>query len=242
MAGSDRVRFLGVVRTPADPGPDPGVTVERTRDADGTERITFGNATGRPLRLPVELALGTDLAALGAVAAGRAGPELRASVHGTGLRWSAPDGAQTVVTADPPPKDALASAGVLRWELVLGPGRAPHHRARRPHGPGGPAGRTQWGQTLLEGVAEGDDPRVEPLLRACLDDLRALLVRDPAHPGDLPPRRRGAVALRPGPRRGAVGRAHAAPWGRSSRRARCAAPLGPCRPARAHRRGGWPGL
>ncbi len=185
MAASDRARFLGAVRTPADLGPDPGATVERTRDADGTERITFGNATGRPLRLPVELALGTDLAALGAVAAGRAGPELRASVHGTGLRWSAPDGAQAVVTADPPPKDALASAGVLRWELLLGPG------ARRTIEVGVHAGRAarpvarSGGQCLPEGLAEGDDPRVEPLLRTSLDDLRALLVRDPAHPADV---------------------------------------------------------
>nr|WP_240109224.1 glycogen debranching N-terminal domain-containing protein [Streptomyces sp. MUM 203J] len=185
MIAADRARFTGVVRTPADPGPDPGVSVERTRDADGTERITFRNGTGRPLRLPVELVLGTDLAPLGAVAAGRTGPELRATVHGSGLRWSAPDGALAVVTADPPPKDALASLGALRWELDLAPG-ARHTveltvQAGRPVRPVARSG----GQGLLGARAEGDDPRVERLLGTGVDDLRGLLVRDPAHPADV---------------------------------------------------------
>ncbi|WP_149180311.1 glycogen debranching N-terminal domain-containing protein [Streptomyces sp. TRM49041] len=185
LASADRARFLGVVRTPADPGPDPCVSVERTRDADGSERITLRNATGRPLRIPVELALGTDLAVLGAVASGRPGPELRATVHGSGLRWSAWDGAQAVVTAEPTPEDALASAGLLRWELELAPGAARTielgvHAGRTFR----PAART-GGQSLLEARAEGDDPRTAKLLRTALDDLRALLLRDPAYPADL---------------------------------------------------------
>lgn len=123
LVAADRARFVAVVRTPADTGPDPEVGVERLRDAYGTERITLRSWSGRPLRLPVEIALGTDLADLGAVAAGRAGPELPASVHDSGMRWSAGGGAHTaVVTAEPPPKDALASAGLLRWEVELPPG------------------------------------------------------------------------------------------------------------------------
>ncbi|GAA4897688.1 glycogen debranching N-terminal domain-containing protein [Streptomyces coeruleoprunus] len=187
LVGADRARFVAVVRTPTDPGPDPGVTVERSRDADGTERITLRNATGRPLRLPVEVALGTDLAPLGAVASGRPGPELRATVYGSGLRWSAPDGTQTVVTADPAPKDALASAGLLRWELELAPGTTRTielgvHAGRAVR----PAART-GGQNVMDARAEGDDPRLEKLLAGALDDLRALLVRDPAHPAGLHP-------------------------------------------------------
>uniref|UniRef100_UPI002676E8AF glycogen debranching N-terminal domain-containing protein n=1 Tax=Streptomyces sp. TRM64462 TaxID=2741726 RepID=UPI002676E8AF len=179
MLSADRARFVAAVRTPADPGPDPGVTVERSRDANGTERITLRNATGRPLRLPVELALGTDLAALGAVAAGRPGPELRATVHGSGLRWSAPDGAETVVTADPAPKDALASAGLLRWEMALDAGAARTVELRVHTGRAvRPAARSS-GQSLLEARAEGDDSRVVRLLATGLDDLRGLLVRDP---------------------------------------------------------------
>ncbi|WP_435860040.1 glycogen debranching N-terminal domain-containing protein [Streptomyces narbonensis] len=192
MAAADRAVFLGVLRVPGDTGPDPGLAVERSRGADGSERITLRNATARALRLPVEIALGTDLADLGAVASGRTGPELTPSVHGTGLRWTAGDGRSVAVTADPPPMDSLAAAGVLRWEAELGPG-APFtirlqvrgDRAAGSVAPsGGGAGRP--GGHLLAGArAEGDDPRPGELLSASVEDLRALLQRDPAHPADV---------------------------------------------------------
>ncbi|HEY9372241.1 glycogen debranching N-terminal domain-containing protein [Streptomyces sp.] len=193
LAAADQARFVGVLRTPGDSGPDPGLTVERTRGADGTERITLRSAAGRPLRLPVELALGTDLADLGAVAAGRPGPELSAGVHAAGLRWSGPDGRYATVTADPPPMDALAVAGLLRWDLELAPGasRTIELRVRgdrsadrlTERGAGATAG--PGGEVLAEARAEGDDPRVAELFRASVDDLRALLLRDRARPADL---------------------------------------------------------
>ncbi|MGW1927250.1 glycogen debranching N-terminal domain-containing protein, partial [Streptomyces massasporeus] len=140
MAAADRAVFLGVLRVPGEMGPDPGLTVERTRSADGSERITLRSAVARPLRLPVEIALGSDLADLGAVASGRPGPELTASVHGTGLRWTGDGGRSVTVTADPPPMDALAAAGVLRWEAELAPGGTFTVRLRvRDGSPGRPA-------------------------------------------------------------------------------------------------------
>ncbi|HET6857172.1 MAG TPA: glycogen debranching N-terminal domain-containing protein [Streptomyces sp.] len=186
LLSAGRARFTAVVRTPACVGPDPEIGVERVRHADGAERITLRSSAGRPLRLRVEIALGTDLADLGAVAAGRAGPELPAAVHASGLRWSVP-GAHSRVTADPPPEDALASAGLLRWELELLPGDSRTiellvrtDRAVRPLSKSGPG-------PLSEASAEGDDPRVRELLRTGLDDLRALLVRAPDHPADVYP-------------------------------------------------------
>ncbi|MGW7415019.1 glycogen debranching N-terminal domain-containing protein [Streptomyces sp. NPDC054863] len=185
-AGADRARFMAVVRTPGDGGPDPGVAVERIRTADGTERITLRSSVPRPLRIPVEITLGTDLADLGAIGAGRPGPELPASVHDSGMRWTA-GGAHAVVTADPPPGDAVASAGLLRWDMELPPGgsrtielRVRTERAVRS------AGKT-GGCPLPEVSAEGDDPRVRELLRTSVDDLRSLLMRDPAHPSDVYP-------------------------------------------------------
>ncbi|WP_418959538.1 glycogen debranching N-terminal domain-containing protein [Streptomyces tritici] len=193
LAAADRIRFVGVLRTPGDVGPDPGLTVERVRRADGTERITLRSSAARPLRLPVELALGTDLADLGAVAAGRPGPELSAGVHAAGLRWAAPDGRWASVTAEPPPTDSLAVAGLLRWDLDLAPGGTrtielrvrgdrPAERRSEPvagdvAGPGG--------QVLAEARAEGDDPRVGALLGASLGDLRGLLLRDRARPDEV---------------------------------------------------------
>lgn len=136
MTAADCVRFVGTLRTSPQDGPDPDVVVERTRHADGTERITLRSAAVRPLRLPVEVALATDLADLGAIACGNTGPELPASVHDSGLRWSSARGNSTV-TADPPPTDALASAGLLRWEFELPPGGTANIELRvRPDGAG----------------------------------------------------------------------------------------------------------
>ncbi|UGY94028.1 glycogen debranching N-terminal domain-containing protein [Streptomyces gobiensis] len=199
MLGAGRARFIAAARTTADTGPDPAVTVERVRCADGTERITVLSAAEHPVRLPAELRLGTDLAELGAIAVGRSGAELPAAVHGAGLRWSAPTG-QAVVTAQPAPDTTWASAGLLRWELELPPGgsrtitlsiglrktagavAAP--QARTPAALPGPpldAAAAPWPRSQ----ARCDDARVDTLLRTSLDDLHALLLRDPVRPADV---------------------------------------------------------
>ncbi|MEU8772296.1 glycogen debranching N-terminal domain-containing protein [Streptomyces sp. NPDC048606] len=180
---ADRASFTATVRTGVEAGPDPDIGIERVRHADGTEHITLRSFAARPLRLPVEVALGTDLAELAAVAAGRAGPELPAAVHAGGLRWNAAD-TFTVTVADPPPDDCLASAGLLRWEIPLGPGesRTIELRTSRDRTVRAPAGRVA--NPLADARAEGDDPRADAWFRTSLDDLRALLLRDPDQPGD----------------------------------------------------------
>ncbi|MET9764468.1 glycogen debranching N-terminal domain-containing protein [Streptomyces sp. NPDC006372] len=185
MAASDRARFVGTLRTSPQAGPDPDVIVERNRYADGTERITLHSAAPRPLRLPVEVSLGTDLADLGSIASGNTGPELPASVHASGLRWSCAAGSASL-TAEPPPSDALASSGLLRWEFDLPPGgsRSVELRAR-PDGAGPlrAVGRAAT-SPLAAAHAEGDDLRVSALLRTSIEDLQALLMRDSANPAD----------------------------------------------------------
>jgi hypothetical protein len=185
MTSADRARFVGTLRAAPHGGPDPEVVVERVRTADGTERITLHSAASRPLRLPVEVALGTDLADLGAIAAGRAGPELPASVRDAGLRWSCATGTASV-TADPPPSDALASAGLLRWDLDVPPGGSASVELRARLDGVGPIRTVGRAATspLAPARATGDDPRVPALLRTSVEDLQALLVRDPAHPTD----------------------------------------------------------
>ncbi|MEV5981724.1 glycogen debranching N-terminal domain-containing protein [Streptomyces sp. NPDC052114] len=188
MLSADSARFVATLRLSTDGGPDPEVVVERIRYADGTERITLHSAAARPLRLPVEVSLGTDLAEVGLVASGRAGPELPASVHDSGMRWSSAT-AHCVVTADPAPEDALASAGLLRWEIDLPPGASRSVELRvRPEG-GGPVRAA--GHSALRSVATaravGDDPRVQPLLDRSVEDLQALLLRDAEHPTDMYP-------------------------------------------------------
>ncbi|UXY22386.1 glycogen debranching protein [Streptomyces cynarae] len=186
MVAADRARFVGTVHASPDAGPDPDVVVERVRFADGTERITLHSAAPRPLRLPMEVSLGTDLAELGEIASGSTGPELPATVHDSGLRWSCQKG-DCAVTAAPPPTDALASAGLLRWELELPPGGTRSVELRlRPDG-AAPVRAVGHGAAspFVQARATGDDPRVQPLLDTCVEDLRALLLRDPAHPSDI---------------------------------------------------------
>nr|WSW43292.1 glycogen debranching protein [Streptomyces sp. NBC_01001] len=175
--GSDRAAFTATVRTGAEAGPDPDIGVERVRHADGTERITLRSFTARPMRLPVEVALGTDLAELAAVAAGRTGPELPAGVHAAGLRWSTGE-AQAVTAAEPAPDDALASAGLLRWQLELGPGESRTIELRTTQGRTARAPAGQVANPLADARAEGDDPRVEAWFRTSVEDLGALLMRD----------------------------------------------------------------
>ncbi|MEV8315719.1 glycogen debranching N-terminal domain-containing protein [Streptomyces sp. NPDC059900] len=186
MISADRARFVATLRPFADGGPDPDVVVERTRYADGTEQILLRSAAGRPLRMPVEVSLGTDLAELGAVASGNAGPELAASVHDSGMRWSSPKG-HCAVTAHPAPADALASAGLLRWEVELPPGGTWSVELRvRPEG-AGPVRAVGHGasRSLATARAAGDDPGAGALLDRSVEDLQALLLRDPEHPTDV---------------------------------------------------------
>ncbi|MFE0177249.1 glycogen debranching N-terminal domain-containing protein [Streptomyces sp. NPDC059002] len=188
MLSADSARFMATVCLPTDGGPDPEVVVERIRYADGTERITLHSAAGRHLRLPVEVSLGTDLAEVGMVASGRAGPELPASVHDSGMRWSSATG-HCVVTANPPPEDALASAGLLRWEVDLPPGASRSVELRvRPDGAGPIRGVGHGTTRSVAGArAVGDDPRVQPLLHRSVEDLQALLLRDSECPTDMYP-------------------------------------------------------
>ncbi|MFD3718688.1 glycogen debranching N-terminal domain-containing protein [Streptomyces sp. NPDC058674] len=180
--GANRASFTATVRTGAEPGPDPDIGVVRVRHADGTERITVRNFAARPVRLPVELLLGTDLAELAAVAEGRPGPELPAVVYAAGLRWSSAE-AQAVTAAEPTPDDALASAGLLRWQFDLDPGEARTVELRTTPDRGA---RVSAGQAipLSDASAEADDPRAEAWFRTGVEDLGALLLRDPDAPGD----------------------------------------------------------
>lgn len=212
LTGADRARFIGTVRRAGERGPDPEIRMERLRSADGTEQITFRSSAARPVRLPVEIRLGTDLAELGSVAVGLPGPELRAAVHGSGLRWSG-TGVHAVVSATPSPQDALASPGLLRWEIDLPPGghRTIELRAALEYGTGGPgcpSGRHRYPVgvripgprtgALTPGTRsdrpprpwtaarlECDDHRADALMASSLDDLHGLVMRDPVAAADM---------------------------------------------------------
>lgn len=201
MVGAGRARFLAAAAGAIGGSPDPEITVERLRSAEGNERIVVHNAGERTVRLPLELRLATDLADLGAVAVGRSGHELPASVHGAGLAWG--NGPlRAVVAVEPAPDVSLARTGLLRWEWELPPGAertlsltADLLRAESDSAPAGKAARED-GRTAApprgrptapwpKAYATGDDLRIGAMLRVGLDDVGALLQRDPASPADL---------------------------------------------------------
>lgn len=188
LVTAGRARFTSVARVPGDTAPDPALTVERLRTAGGTERITVHNTGSRALRIPFEVSLATDLAELAAVSAGSPGPELQSSVCDAGLLWSA-EGLRARVTAEPAPESAMASAGLLCWDLALPPGasRTIELRATLEPAVAGVSGGSAPAVPVPWSVPEirGADGRAQTLLRTALDDLRALLLRDPGHPQEV---------------------------------------------------------
>lgn len=187
-----QARFLGAVRIPGDPDPDPALTVERLRHADGVETVTVRNTGSRPARLPLEIALGTDLGPVGEIAAGHRSPDLPGQVQSAGLRWVGPTHS-AVVSAKPSPHAVLAGAGVLRWDLEVQPGARWSVELRTElestlPGPRPPGGRgTGVPLPWAEPEVRSDDPRVELLVPRSLDALGGLLFADPDRPTDLYP-------------------------------------------------------
>ncbi|MCZ0993026.1 glycogen debranching protein [Streptomyces noursei] len=206
LTGADRARFTGVIRRAGERGPDPEIRMERLRSADGTEQITFHSSAARPVRLPVEIHLGTDLADLGAVAVGLPAPN--SAPPSTDPASAGQARGHATVTATPhrrtpwPPR--ACSAG--NWSC---PRRPAHHRAppRLEYGPAGqpaPAGRVgripvPGPRTAPTGPAPAANgpallvrrppgvrrPRADALMAGSLDDLHGLLMRDPALPTDV---------------------------------------------------------
>ncbi|MFJ9951991.1 glycogen debranching N-terminal domain-containing protein [Kitasatospora sp. NPDC091207] len=187
-----QARFLGAVRIPGDLDPDPALTVERLRHADGVETVTVRNTGSRPARLPLEIALGTDLGAVGEIAAGHRPPDLPGQVQSAGLRWAGPTHS-AVVSAKPSPHAVLAGAGVLRWDLEVQPGARWSVELRTElesttPGPRPPGGRgTGVPLPWAEPEIRSDDPRVGLLVPRALDALGGLLFADPDRPTDLYP-------------------------------------------------------
>nr|WP_063830624.1 glycogen debranching N-terminal domain-containing protein [Kitasatospora phosalacinea] len=189
LTSTAAARFVGSVRVPGDLDPDPALTVERLRHADGAETVTVRNTGARPARLPLEIALGTDLGLLTDIAAGRRSADLPGQVQSSGLRWVG-QGRAATVSARPSPHAVLAGAGVLRWDLEIQPGArwSVDLRAEletpstgRPPTGRGPGVPLPWSEPEVR----ADDRRATRLVARALDSLGGLLLADADRPTDL---------------------------------------------------------
>ena len=205
MIAADRARFVGDAARSPQTGPGPG----RRRRADpsrGRHGADHAAQRGPPPSAPAgrgRRSVRTWPTWVRSRPA-RAGPELPASVHDSGLRWSCATG-HSSVTADPPPADALASAGLLRWEFDLPPGGSASVELRvRPDGAGPVrAVGARGDEPAAPARAAGDDPRVAGAAAHEHRGPPGTAAARPRAPLRHPPRRRRALALRPGPGRGA---------------------------------------
>ncbi|MFE4971895.1 glycogen debranching N-terminal domain-containing protein [Kitasatospora sp. NPDC056651] len=192
LTSTAQARFLGTVRLPGDLDPDPALTVERLRHADGVETVVVRNTGPRPARLPLEIALGTDLGPVAEIAAGYRQPDLPGQVQSAGLRWTGP-AHSAVVSAQPSPHAVLAGAGVLRWDLEVQPGarwsvELHTELESAATGPRPPGGRgTGVPLPWSEPEVRSDDARAAVLVSRSLDALGGLLFADPDRPTDLYP-------------------------------------------------------
>ncbi|GAA1173091.1 glycogen debranching N-terminal domain-containing protein [Kitasatospora gansuensis] len=193
LTSAAEARFVGAVRLPGDPDPDPTLTVERLRHANGVETVTVRNTGSRPARIPLEIALGTDLGPLAEIAVGQRSADLPGQVQSAGLRWAGPQHSATV-TSRPSPHAVLAGAGVLRWDLEVQPGArwsvelSTALESATPVGVRPPTGRgagvpLPWSEPEVR----CDDSRVRLLVPRSLDALGGLLVADADRPTDLYP-------------------------------------------------------
>ena len=183
------VRFDALLRGVDDAFPDPKVRLVRERRvADGvaTETLTVHAHLTEPVRLRLRARIGWDLSPLQEVKAGSAGAtatdaETTASglvVHG--------GGAHLTVTAPGADVSVAAAEATLTWDLeVPAHGTATAEWSARLTDAGlvvrAAATPAPWPAPT---PATGADPRLQRWLGRALDDLAALRLALPDHPGD----------------------------------------------------------
>ncbi|WP_335989243.1 glycogen debranching N-terminal domain-containing protein [Glycomyces sp. MUSA5-2] len=185
--GARTVGFDAVLRGVDDPSPDPHLRLGRERTVgDGTlaEALTVASVVDREVAAVLRLVVEPDFAPLQEVKSG----------HGRAAAWTADvDGASAVVASGDASFALSTDAGtwsiedgslVLEWPFTVGPdGTAVLHWGMRVSDPGlvvqAAAHRAGWAVDTT-----GVDGRLARWAATALDDLDALRLAFPDHPGD----------------------------------------------------------
>jgi glycogen debranching enzyme len=122
VRSASEVTFVYVL-TPLAEGPDPLLTVHRTRRASivgVSEELRIGSALREPVDLSLELALGLDRTSMEQIKSGHAAPERPAP---DGTRWSWRDDDTTAeVDVEGGAVEVSGSDLAVRWQASLSPG------------------------------------------------------------------------------------------------------------------------
>lgn len=200
-----RSEFFTSARGLGDSGPDPTVELRRRRRLTGgtlREQVIVASRASQPITAPLVIRIGGDGADIGPVKAGVATGELLEAHPGHGHGGTDSDvrgdahwhtDAQSVRVTFSPAPDRLdvGPAGVqATFALVVEPGTERHvevsvqteRRVDSHFAADAGSDAVDWPESLS---VDASDPRLGKLLDASLADLRSLLLRDPADPGDV---------------------------------------------------------
>lgn len=182
LPGPGQARFVGVVRRPEDPTPDPVLVMERHRDvAAGTERVTLRNYGSDRADLTLELEIAADFAHIAEVRRGSRGVSVTPEGDAEALTFSACYG---VVRVEGEPSAEGVAGGRLTWAVRIAPGGSWSVVLRWEVTTAAPvvaAREVPWARPEVRCA----DHRVAELLRRSMDDLESLLGADPAEPADV---------------------------------------------------------
>src|SRR5665647_2611049 len=188
-AGPGTVEVVAALRSVDEAGADPTVRLRLRRRVtpDGmTEEITLEAGTGRSVRVPLRVTVGSDLARMAAVKAGAPTDARPVDVTADHLVWTG-EGVQVTVAGPGAAFDATdVLAPALVWDLEVSPGEVTTVRWElRAESPDAPVLAGASGAGWSTPVVESDDRRLPALVTRSLDDLVGLRMRTRFAPDDV---------------------------------------------------------
>lgn len=178
-----RTRFVSLARWLGDPGPDPTVRVDRTREVSPgrmAEVVEIASSASEPVTALVTVELSCDFAPIEVVKSGGATAHAVPVIENDTLTW--PSGGIRVTATG---EGATCAASALRWEVAVAPGETVTLRwSAAVEDPGAvvraPARTLEW----CEPRVAADDHRLVRLAERAVADLRSLRLAEIGHPDD----------------------------------------------------------
>jgi glycogen debranching enzyme len=188
-AGPGTVEVIALVRAVDDPGADPTLRVRRTRrvvPGSMRETLEVSAGTSGPVRVPLTVHLGCDLADMEQVKLGRAAERRPARLDGGAIVWSGEDGGARVEAPGAAVDLGDPLAPVVSWMVEVRSGE-PVSVAWEVQADdrGAVVVAAPEAATWSTPVVDVDDPRLSGLLGQALEDLSTLRMCTDFAPDDV---------------------------------------------------------